>query len=57
MPWPQYFDGKWWKNDFAVKYGINAIPAVFLLDQTGKVVATEVRGPQLEVEIKKLLGL
>lgn len=55
--WPHYFDGKWWKNDFAVKYGINAIPAVFLLDQTGKVVATDVRGPQLEAEIKKLLGL
>ena len=55
--WPQQFDGKWWKNEFAVRYGINSIPAVFLLDQTGKVVATEVRGPQLEVEIKKLLGL
>jgi len=55
--WPHQFDGKWWKNEFAVKYGINAIPAVFLLDQTGKVVATDVRGPQLEVEIKKLLGL
>lgn len=55
--WPHQFDGKWWKNEFAVKYGINSIPAVFLLDQTGKVVATDVRGPQLEVEIKKLLGL
>jgi thiol-disulfide isomerase/thioredoxin len=55
--WPQQFDGKWWKNEFAVKYGINSIPAVFLLDQTGKIVATEVRGPQLEVEIKKHLGL
>lgn len=55
--WPHQFDGKWWKNEFAVKFGINSIPAVFLLDQTGKVVATDVRGPQLEVEIKKLLGL
>ncbi len=57
MPWPQYFDGKYWKNELAVKYGIQSIPAMFLLDQTGKVVSTSVRGEKLEAEVKRLLGL
>ena len=57
MPWPQYFDGKFWQNDLALKYDVQAIPAMFLLDQEGKVVSTEARGPKLETEIKRLLKL
>lgn len=57
MPWPQQFDGKWWKNDYAVRFGIDSIPAMFLLDQQGNIVATEARGPKLESEIKRLLKL
>lgn len=57
MPWPQYFDGKWWKNDYAVQFGIESIPAMFLLDQQGNIVATEARGEKLEAEIKRLLKL
>ena len=57
MPWPQYFDGKWWKNDYAVQFGIESIPAMFLLDQQGNIVATEARGAKLEAEIKRLLKL
>jgi len=57
MPWPQYFDGKWWKNDYVVKFGIESIPAMFLIDQEGRIVANEARGPKLEAEIKRLLKL
>ena len=57
MPWPQYFDGKWWKNDYVVKFGIESIPAMFLIDQEGRIVANEARGPKLEAEIKRLLNL
>ncbi|PTX91469.1 TlpA disulfide reductase family protein [Opitutus sp. ER46] len=57
MTWPQYFDGKWWKNDYAVAYGVNAIPAMFLLDQEGRIVSTEARGPKLESEIRRLLKI
>ncbi len=57
MPWPQYFDGKYWKNELAVKYGIQSIPSMFLLDQNGKVVSTNARGEKLEVEVKRLLRL
>jgi len=57
MPWPQHFDGLWWKNEFAVKFGINAIPAMFLLDKEGRIAATDARGEKLESEVKRLLGL
>jgi thiol-disulfide isomerase/thioredoxin len=57
MPWPQYFDGKWWQNEISTRYSIRAIPAMFLLDQQGKVVTTNARGPGLEREVKRLLGL
>jgi thiol-disulfide isomerase/thioredoxin len=57
MPWPQYYDGKWWKNDLAQKFGIEAIPAMVLIGPDGKVASIEARGPELEAQIKKLLAL
>jgi thiol-disulfide isomerase/thioredoxin len=57
LPWPQHFDGKLFRNEFAEKFGVRAIPAMFLLDQEGKVASTEARGPKLEAEIKRLLKL
>ncbi len=57
MPWPQYFDGKFWKGELVGQFGIEGIPAMFLLDQQGNIVATEARGPKLEAEIKRLLKL
>ena len=57
MPWPQYFDGKFWKNEISTQYAISGIPAMFLLDQDGKVVSTNARGELLEKEVKRLLKL
>jgi thiol-disulfide isomerase/thioredoxin len=57
MPWPQYFDGKFWQNAISTKYAITSIPAMFLLDQDGKVVSTNARGELLEKEVKRLLKL
>ena len=57
MTWPQYFDGKGWENDLGQKFGIQAIPAMFLLDKEGKIASSEARGEKLESEIKRLLGL
>ncbi|MSU23483.1 MAG: TlpA family protein disulfide reductase [Opitutus sp.] len=57
MPWPQHFDGRYWKNEISTKYGIASIPAMFLLDQDGKVVSTNARGAMLEQEVKRLLKL
>ena len=41
IPWPQYFDGRGWENDFAVKYGVRAIPEMWLINQRGDMVSTD----------------
>jgi len=56
IPWPQYFDGKGWQNQLVGKYGITGIPATFLIDKTGKIVARDLRGPQLDAALAQLLG-
>lgn len=35
MTWPQYFDGEGWQNKFGQEFGINSIPAMWLVDQKG----------------------
>jgi thiol-disulfide isomerase/thioredoxin len=57
MPWPQYFDGKSWENEFAKRYAVRGIPAMFLVDQQGMLVSNKVRGDNLEAEVKRLLKL
>ncbi|MBK8857353.1 MAG: redoxin domain-containing protein [Opitutaceae bacterium] len=57
LPWPQHFDGKGFKNEFAIRFSVRAIPAMFLLDQAGRVASTEARGAKLEPEIRRLLKL
>ncbi|MCX6856443.1 MAG: TlpA disulfide reductase family protein [Verrucomicrobia bacterium] len=54
MAWPQFFDGKGWKNEIATTYEIRSIPAMWLVDQKGMVVDTTARGG-LEEKVAKLL--
>lgn len=56
MPWPQYFDGKGWKNEYTERYAITGIPATLLLDREGKLIGTELRGEELHAAIEKALG-
>ena len=58
MSWQHFFDGKFWETKLAVKYGIMSIPATFLLDGEGKIVAKDqqLRGPGLEAEVGKILA-
>ena len=44
MTWQQFFDGKGWSNKLAVKYGVQSIPATFLLDVEGKIIGSDLRG-------------
>ena len=48
IPWVQYFDGKGWQNKLAAKYGIDSVPATFLLDRQGKIIGQDLRGEALE---------
>jgi thiol-disulfide isomerase/thioredoxin len=54
MKWPQYFDGKVWGNEFGQKYGINGIPAMWLVDKKGNLRDMNARGA-LEEKVGKLL--
>jgi hypothetical protein len=57
LPWPHYYDGLHGKTALALKFGVNLIPATFIIDQEGKFVTNSARGPNLEQEIKRLLKL
>ncbi len=48
MTWSQYFDGARWKNKLAQKYGVQGIPATFLLDGDGKIIGRDLRGEKLD---------
>jgi peroxiredoxin len=56
MPWAQYYDGKYWANKLAVRYSIQSIPATFLLDGEGRIIARDLRGPALDAAIAQALA-
>lgn len=55
LTWPQVSDLKGWANSVALQYGVKAIPANFLLDPDGRIIAKSLRGPQLEQRLSELL--
>lgn len=56
MNWVHVSDLKYWDNEVARQYGINSIPANFLIEaSTGNIVATNLRGKDLEKKIAELL--
>lgn len=44
-----------WQDPIAQLYGVSSIPKAYLLDETGKIVATELRGPALGQKVGELL--
>lgn len=56
MTWRQYFDGQGWSNELAVKYGVESIPATFLLDKNGKIIGKDLRGEELTQAVAKATG-
>lgn len=53
--WRQVIDIKGWDAASAATYGVNSIPASFLLDKNGTIQAVNLVGWQLESKIKTLL--
>ncbi|MEI6394229.1 MAG: TlpA disulfide reductase family protein [Verrucomicrobiota bacterium] len=56
MTWPQYFDGLGWQNKLAVKYGVNSIPATYLLGGDGKIIGKDLGGEALEKALSEALA-
>lgn len=55
LPWAQVSDLKYWQNEVALQYGVKSIPANFLLDKEGKIIAKGLRGAQLDQALEQLL--
>lgn len=55
LTWTQVSDLKFWQNEVALQYGVKSIPANFLLDKEGKIIAKGLRGAQLEQALEQLL--
>jgi peroxiredoxin len=55
LTWNHVSDLKYWNNDVAQLYSIRSIPASFLLDPEGKIIAKDLRGDALEAKLKELM--
>ena len=55
LTWNHVSDLKFWENDAARIYNIQSIPASFLLDKEGKIIARDLRGEALEAKLKELM--
>jgi hypothetical protein len=54
IKWPQFYQGNGWESEFSQSWGINAIPALFVIDAEGNLHSTEGRS-QLDSVIAKLI--
>lgn len=56
LTWTHISNLKHWDDPIAKTYGIEGIPATYILDETGKIVAKDLTGEALKAKIKELLG-
>ncbi len=55
LTWTHVSDLKFWQSAAAQQYGVQAIPATFLLDKEGKIIAKNLRGEALEQKLEEVL--
>ncbi|MDM1347319.1 AhpC/TSA family protein [Myroides marinus] len=55
LTWNHISNLKGWEEPIAQAYEVKAIPATFILDANGKVVAKNLRGKKLEAKVQELL--
>ena len=54
LPWIHVSDLKFWKNDVAVQYGINSVPANFLVNPEGVIIDKNLRGEALTDKLSEI---
>lgn len=54
LTWTQVSDLKYWKNEVAVMYGVQAIPQNYLIDPQGKIIGKDLRGDALNAKLDEL---
>ncbi len=57
MTWYHVMDGGGWKTRLGVKYGINSIPRMYVLDPAGNCIAENVHGRELQSAIERGLKM
>jgi peroxiredoxin len=55
LTWNHVSNLQFWNDPIAKLYNVRAIPAAFLLDDKGVIVATNLRGEALEAKVKELI--
>ena len=55
LQWSHVSNLQFWQEPIAKLYGVRSIPATFLLDENGKIIAKNLRGAALETKIAELL--
>lgn len=56
LSWNQISNLKFWDEPIAITYNIKSIPATFILDASGKIVARDLTGPALKAKVAELLA-
>lgn len=56
LPWKQVSDLQGFDSKAAVLYGVTAIPANFLIDPNGKIIAKNLRGGDLDKKLEELFS-
>ncbi len=57
LHWAQGFLGDWSKTALPAKYGVDGIPSIFLIDPTGKIAATDLRGEDIAAAVDRALSV
>jgi peroxiredoxin len=56
LTWTHVSDLQWWNNAAAKLYNVEGIPLNLLVDPNGKIVARNLRGPELRTKLCEILG-
>lgn len=56
LSWTQVSHLKFWEEPIAIQYDVQEIPATFILDSSGKIVAKNLKGTELRAKIAELLS-
>jgi hypothetical protein len=55
MPWTQAYLGDWSTSRVPEAYGVQGIPAMFLINPEGKLIESELQGSSLMAKLQKHL--
>lgn len=56
LTWTHVSDLQYWQNAAAKQYGVMSIPANFLLDKEGKIIASDLRAEKLDQKLEEIFA-